>query len=141
MNLNDVLVGCEGLHHLLLQLSMTIFACCNGIDADSHDNAVTLYHLHGDLTRQTVNLVGRHCIIDVDVQGANLYVWAIVMQYQVEYTVNAIEVGNFFDNLLREFCRNARTQQFVDRRSQHLDACLDNHNGNQCAQDAIEQPK
>ena len=100
---------------------------------------MTLYHLHGDLTRQTVNLVSRHGVIDVDMQRTNLYVWAIVMQYQVEHAMNALKGGNFFDNLFREFCRNTRTQQFVDRRSKHLDTSLDDHNGNQCAQDAIER--
>ena len=139
MNLDDIPMGCEGLHHMRLQLSMTILACGNGIDTNSHDNAVTLYHLHGNLTRQTVNLVSRHGIIDVDVQVANLDIWAIVMQYQVEHAVNTFEVGNFFDNLFREFCRDARAKQFIDRLSQHLDTSLDDNHGDEGTQNAVER--
>ena len=53
--------------------------------------------------------------------------------------MNALEIENRLLNLLGEICRNARAQQFVDRRGEHLDTGLDDHDGNQGAQNTIER--
>ena len=100
---------------------------------------MTLVHLRGNPSCQTVNVVGRHCVIDVDVQRADLHVRAVVIQYQVEHAVYALEVQDLLLNLFGEVCRNARAQQFIDGRGQHLDTSLDDDKGNQSAQDTVER--
>ena len=139
MHLNNLLVGSEGLHHLRLQFRTAVLACSHGIDANGHDDAVTLVHLRRDAARQSVNVVGRHCIIHVDMQRTNLHVRTVVVQYQVEDTMHALEVGYLLLDLLGVLGRDTRTQQFVDRRGQHLETGLDNHNRYQGAKDTVER--
>ena len=66
VNLLDVLVSSQGLHDGVLQFGTSVCACCHGIDAHSHDDAVTSKHFLADAARQAVNLMGIHRVEDID---------------------------------------------------------------------------
>ena len=60
VHLNDFLVGGEGSHHLRLQFCTAVFTCCDGVDANGRNNAVTLEHLRSDFAGKAMNVVDRH---------------------------------------------------------------------------------
>ncbi len=81
-------MGSCGLHEGVLQLSALVIAYGDGIHADSHDDAVTVKHLLADAARQTVNLMGVHCVEDIDMERPDLHVRAIVVQDDVKHTAH-----------------------------------------------------
>ena len=91
MHLHNLLVGREGLYDFRLQFSTFVLSCGNGIDANGHDDAVLVIHVVGNLARQGVDLVGRHRVVDVDVERADFHVGTVVVEYQVVHAMNALE--------------------------------------------------
>ena len=138
MHLNDVLVACQCLHHLRLQLSPSVFSGSNGINAYGHDNAMLLCHLHGYLAGEPMYLMSRHRVIDIDVERADLHIRPVVVENQVVHPMHALELGHLLLDLIGEFGRDTGAQQFVDRRGQHFDTGLDDDNGDKGAQDTVE---
>ena len=94
VNLLDVLVSSQGLHDGVLQFGTSVCACCHGIDAHSHDDAVTSKHFLADAARQAMNLMGIHRVEDIDVERADLHVRTIVVQNDVKHTAHAVKAGH-----------------------------------------------
>ena len=91
MHLHNLFVGGEGLYDFRLQLGAAVLSRGNGIDANGHDDAVLVEHVGGNLARQGVDLVGRHRVVDVDVERADFHVGTVVVEYQVVHAMNALE--------------------------------------------------
>ena len=91
MNLHYLLVLGQRLHNGTLQLTSLVLTRGYGIDSDGHNDAVPLKHLLRDTSRQTMYLVGIHRIIDVDMERADKDVWAVVVQNDIEHTMNTIK--------------------------------------------------
>ncbi len=139
VHLLDVLVGGKGLHDDVLQLGTAVLARGNGIDAHRQDDAVPGKYLLTDATRQAVNLVGIHRVLDVDVQGTDLHVGAVIVDDDVKHALHTVKVVDFLLDLREQFGRNLGTEQFVDRRSEHLDTSLDDNQRDEGAQDTVKR--
>ena len=84
-------MGREGLYDFRLQFGAAVLSRGNGIDANGDDDAVLVEHVVGNLARQGVDFVGRHRVVDVDVERADFHVGTVVVEYQVVYAMNALE--------------------------------------------------
>ena len=108
VNLLDVLVLGESLHHHALQLGSVVLACGHGVNAYRHDDAVAQKHLLGNGAGETVDMMGIHRVADANVERTYQYIGAVVVQNDVEHTVNAFEVGylglDLMDQILRDSC-------------------------------------
>lgn len=128
----------DGLHHFGLNLCTSVVAGGNGVDADGEDDVVLGIEGLRDFARQLVDVGSTHRVIDVDVERANQQTGAIVMQDDVIDTAHAVELHHFALYRRHQFGRDSCAQQFVDGRSQHLNACLDDEQRDEYAQDAID---
>ena len=139
VDLLDVLVGGSGLHEGLLQLGALVLARGDGIHAHSHDDAVAVEHFLADATREAMNLVGIHRVLDVDVQGADLHIGTIIVDNDVKHAIHSVKVVYLLLDLREQFRRNLGTEQFVDGGGEHLDTCLDDDQRDEGTQDAVER--
>ena len=90
MHLYNLFVGREGLNDFRLQFSTFVLSSGNGIDANGHDNAVLVEHVGGNLARQGVDFVGRHRVVDIDVERADFHIRTVVVEYQVVHAMNTL---------------------------------------------------
>lgn len=68
MHLDYLFMRRDDMQHLFLQLGLLIISRGDGIHSDSHDDSVSFKHLHGYLSRQPMDIMRRHRVVDIDVQ-------------------------------------------------------------------------
>ena len=83
--------------------------------------------------------MGIHRIEDIDVERADLHIRTVVVQDDVKHTAHAVEAGHLALDLREQLGGDLGAQQLVDGRSEHLDTRLDDDQGDEGTQDAVER--